>query len=95
MIKIECDSCSATGLYCGFAEPKGTAVICYRCGGAGYKEVSNAYNYTEFTKRKRKHGVQRVLCDGGLWMTRTGKEKTISVDEFYEYDPKLNKRKDW
>ncbi len=96
MIKIECDACSATGLYCGFAEPKGTAVICHGCSGTGCLEVNNAYNYTPFTGRKCKQGVQRVLGDGGLWMTRTGNEKTIPVEQFYQHDPSLNdKSKEW
>lgn len=81
-IKAECDACNGTGLYCGFAEPKGTAVICRGCNGTGCRTI----RYKEFTHRKRKRGVKRVMGDGGLWFARTGDEKTISVQEFYAND---------
>lgn len=78
-ITAECDACGGTGLYCGFAEPKGTAVICNKCGGTGCQII----RYKPFAGRKRKRGVKRVMGDGGLWFARTGEEKTISVEEFY------------
>lgn len=79
-IQAECDRCRGTGLYCGFAEPEGTAVICRNCGGTGCYTIT----YKEFTGRKRKRGVKRVMGDGGLWFVRDGNEKTISVQEFYK-----------
>ena len=80
-VKVECSACSGTGLYCGFAEPKGTAVICHKCGGSG----AEIFTYKEFTGRKRKRNIQRVITDGGLWMTRgKGETLTISIKEFYE-----------
>ena len=83
-IKVECGSCSGTGLYCGFAEPKGTAVICRGCGGSGAETI----RYKEFTGRKRKRNVQRVMTDGGYWFTRgKGEQPTISIKEFYEKVP--------
>jgi len=78
-IKAECTDCGATGLYCGFAEPEGTAVICCGCGGTGCKTI----RYKPFEKRKRKRGVQQIITDGGVWFARRGGEKTISVEEFY------------
>lgn len=78
-IKAECDACSGTGLYCGFAEPEGTAVICRGCSGTGCRTIT----YKEFTQRKHKRGVKRVMGDGGIWFARTGDEKTISIEEFY------------
>lgn len=78
-VKAECSSCGGTGLYCGFAEPKGTAVVCHTCRGTGCQSIK----YTPFTQRKRKSGVQRVMTDGGIWFARTGGEKTISADTFY------------
>lgn len=60
-IKIEhaCDSCNSTGLYTGFAEGKGAAVICNGCGGTG-KAVFEM-TYQKFTGRKGKNGIVRVL----------------------------------
>ena len=78
-IKANCKECSATGLYVGFAEPKGTAVVCVRCGGTGCQEIQ----YVEFKKRRRRRGVSRVLCDGGMWFVRKGESETISVEKFY------------
>lgn len=76
-VKIECGACGSTGLYKGFAEPAGTAVICNQCGGKGYKEAK------PFTGRRRKEGIQRVMVDGGLWFMRTGSNpQTISIEEF-------------
>ncbi len=78
--KFECVACSGTGLYKGFAEPPGTAVICHTCSGKGYSDSGKV----PFSGRKPKIGIQRVMCDGGLWMFRTGNLPTISIEEFYE-----------
>lgn len=81
-IQIECSPCNGTGLYCGFAEPKGTAVICHGCDGSGKTMLS----YREFTGRKRKRNIQHVLVQGNGplgWTCRTGNEKTIPIKEFY------------
>ena len=75
----ECEACGGTGLYCGFAEPKGTAVVCRICNGTGCHVI----HYKPFTGRRRREGVERVMGDGGLWFVRTGNEQIISVDEFY------------
>jgi hypothetical protein len=88
-IQIECDACNSTGLYCGFAEPKGTAVICYQCNGSGARTLS----YKEYTGRKRRRNIQRVLTDGGLWMTRTKSEApTISIKEFNKKVPEASRK---
>ena len=79
-VKAECSACGGTGLYCGFAEPKGMAVVCRQCGGTGCDTIS----YKPFDHRKRKRGVKVVLCDGGIWFARDGNEKTIPVEEFYK-----------
>ncbi len=60
-VDIECRSCGGTGLYCGMAEPKGTAVVCLSCGGTGCENIS----YTPFTKRKHKPGVHTVSLSRG------------------------------
>ena len=63
-LEYECDSCSGTGLYCGFAEPKGTAVVCIRCNGTG-KAV---FEYRPFEGRHPRKGVQIVCRSGGSFI---------------------------
>jgi hypothetical protein len=55
-VRTACDACRSTGLYQGFCEPKGTAVICCDCGGTGCKEIS----YTPFERRRRKKGIREI-----------------------------------
>ncbi len=83
--KMECRSCGATGLYKGFAEPKGTAVVCANCGGKGYVLQTG----TLFTFIKKKEGVQKVIMDGGTWMLRGASPKTISIEEFEKIQKSL------
>jgi len=82
-IQTECGPCDGTGLYCGFAEPEGTAVVCHGCGGTGATTLS----YRPYTGRRRRRGVKKVMSDGGLWMVRTGDEKTIDIKDFYDKLP--------
>jgi hypothetical protein len=63
-VKAECRSCDGTGLYVGFAEPKGTAVVCLTCDGTGCEEI----RYAPFTKRKSKRGIQRVQRARGTFL---------------------------
>jgi hypothetical protein len=55
-IVIQCPSCKGTGLYKGFAEKDGAAVVCHTCQGTGKTDFS----YEEFTGRKEREGVNRV-----------------------------------
>jgi hypothetical protein len=65
----ECTSCNGTGLYCGFAEAKGTAVICLGCNGQGWQES----RFAEFTGRKKKAGVKSISRSrGGFLATGVG-----------------------
>lgn len=57
IIIIECPHCEGTGLYIGFTERDGAAVICYHCNGTG----STTYSYKEFTGRKNRNDVTRVF----------------------------------
>ena len=56
-IKHECGSCRGTGLYAGFGEADGAAIVCHSCKGQGWQESV----FTEFTGRKEKKGVRRVF----------------------------------
>jgi len=62
-------------------------VICHGCGGSGADTVS----YKPYTGRKRKRNVQEILTDSGLWMVRSGNEKTISIKDFYDKVPEAEK----
>lgn len=60
-IEIECESCKGTGLYCGFAEPDGTARVCQICSGKG----GYLFYFTPFTKRKNRKGISIVRSEMG------------------------------
>lgn len=59
-VKAECDDCSGTGIYSGFAEGKGFAVVCNRCRGTGCRTIL----YKDFTKRKMKNNIHTVVRSG-------------------------------
>lgn len=65
----QCKSCGGTGLYVGFAEKDGAAVVCHTCKGTGCHHVK--IEYDDFEKRERRKGVKRVyevnpgICIGG------------------------------
>lgn len=63
-VKTECIACDATGLYSGFAEPKGTAVICLECDGSGCKEIC----FTPFTRRKGRRGIDIIRRSQGSFI---------------------------
>lgn len=79
-IKEECPSCSGTGLYSGFAEAKGEAVICLSCNGKGWSN----YKYKEFTGRKMKQGIKKITCSRGAFIaTGVGAVgKSMTYEEF-------------
>lgn len=56
-VDVECSSCGGSGLYCGFAEKNGCAVICSTCNGTGCEKIS----YKPFVKRHIKHTIKRVF----------------------------------
>lgn len=60
---VECTACGGTGLYQGFAEKDGAAVVCYICKGTGKQHVS--YTFTKFEKRQTRPNVKRVYKTSG------------------------------
>lgn len=56
---IQCPSCKGTGLYVGMAERDGYAVVCHQCKGTG--KYHYVYEYEEFTGRKHRDDVSRVV----------------------------------
>lgn len=55
----ECAECKGSGVYVGFAERDGMAVVCSKCKGTGRKDIT--IEYEPFTGRKKAEGVTRVL----------------------------------
>lgn len=76
-IDVQCPACGGSGVYCGFAEGKGTAVVCNRCNGSG--KYHYVYEYEEFSGRKIKEGIKRVYLSGYGYMTNLGKIKYDGV----------------
>jgi len=79
-VTVECEACQGTGLYEGFCEAKGEAVICLRCDGQGADLIS----YTPFTGRKAKKGVKSIRRSAGgfLPMNMGGTGPTMTYQEF-------------
>lgn len=55
-IEVNCLACRGTGLYAGYAEPDGVAVICDDCKGTGAVML----DYSLFTGRKKRGDVTTV-----------------------------------
>ena len=69
----ECEACKATGLYVGFAEKNGAAVVCRNCGGTGKQHVKFTYN--DFEGRRSRKNIKRVFqVNPGIWIG-TGETK--------------------
>lgn len=81
-VKIECKACNGTGLFRGFAEPEGTAVVCLNCKGTGGVDLT----YIPFTRRKEREGVRTVqLSRGSFVATGVGSGgRSISYQDFLD-----------
>lgn len=82
---VECSDYHGTGLYSGFCEALGEAVICVSCGGSGAETIE----FKEFTGRSRKRGIKTIShsqgCFIGIGVGATGKAMTYK--EFVEKIP--------
>jgi hypothetical protein len=82
MVKVdaECDACDATGLYRGFMEARGAAVVCVNCEGSGCMVIS----YRPFIKRRGRRDIKTVAQSKGTFIaTGVGaKGKPITYAEF-------------
>ena len=63
-IIVECGSCGGTGLYSGFCEGKGNAVVCINCEGTGAQKL----RFKEYTGRKRKKGISNINFSRGSFI---------------------------
>lgn len=82
-IRIECDACHGTGLYEGFCEPEGTAVVCLQCAGTGWLD----FQYREFTGRKKRRGVKRICLSRGSFIA-TGVGEVGEPMTYKEFEKK-------
>lgn len=74
-LEIECQTCGGTGIYKGFAERNGAAVVCHTCKGTGCEKYHFAY--TPFTKRSIDPTAKRVFITGYGYCVGT---KPITLD---------------
>jgi len=63
-IEIECPACNGSGVYQGFAEPEGVAVVCVQCNGTG----KTTFTYNEFQGRNRRRGISIVRRSAGTFI---------------------------
>lgn len=63
-VKIECRACGGTGIYSGFAEPEGVAVICVKCRGSGCEEVT----FVPFVRRRGHREIHTVRQSRGSFI---------------------------
>ncbi len=82
-VVCECDACHGTGLYSGFMEAKGEAVICTVCCGTG-KQV---LNLKPFNRRKHKPGITRIRAGSGTILDDPSRARWLSYEEFEQKIP--------
>lgn len=70
-MQYECGSCQATGLYRGFAEPLGVAVVCLACDGSGFVDATNRTKTTSsksFSGLRHRQDVNTVCRSRGSFV---------------------------
>ena len=79
-VLAECSSCNGTGLYRGFAEREGVAVVCVVCNGTGCTKL----RYKPFVKRHGRRDVKYVHRSKGMFIgTGVGPSGgRVSYEEF-------------
>ena len=85
VVICECPSCGGTGLYRGFAERPGTAVVCLECGGQGWRKLQ----YTEFTGRKRKNNVKEIYESRGSFIVTGVGPRDDNAMTYSEFNTKF------
>jgi hypothetical protein len=84
-IKQECPSCKGVGLYRGFYDAPGEAVICGGCAGKGW----SLYQYQEFTGRKKKRDIKTIRGSRGTFIATGvgGVRPRMTYKEFEQQYP--------
>jgi DnaJ-class molecular chaperone len=77
-LHIECGACHGTGLYSGFMERAGEAVVCVQCGGTGRQTI----RYNEYTGRKKKRGIKQIRAGSGLIVDQPSRNSWFTYEEF-------------
>lgn len=86
----KCKTCKGTGLYVGFAENDGAAVVCSNCKGTGC--VHFVHEYEEFEGRTIKPDVDWVFqCNPGIGIGTGGEHQLrdfggMSYDAWLEFE---------
>ena len=83
IVTVECDSCSGSGLYQGFMEGKGRAVVCTSCGGEGRQKIS----FKPFTGRRKRRGIKEIRFGSGLIIDAPSDKAWFSYAEFEKAVP--------
>ena len=72
----KCEACGGSGIYTGFAEQDGAAVVCYKCKGTGKVTIK----YEEFKEREVTPGIRRVFrTNVGVGI---GENKALRLEDF-------------
>ena len=75
-----CKACGGTGLYKGFAEKEGCAVVCNQCNGNGFKKTASG-------ERKLCNDVKRVFAhSAGFVHAATGKYKNEKTGKWFNFE---------
>jgi len=78
-IETQCKSCGGSGVYRGYQEAKGLAVVCHTCKGTGCEVLK----YTPFKGRKRRNDVDIVRISGGAFGSGP-QGTTVSYEDFLQ-----------
>lgn len=83
----QCGHCAGTGLYVGYGERNGAAVVCSRCDGTGRREMT--HEYVEFSGQRYRDDVRRVYrCNPGIGIDATIVPGGAPYEEWVE-DPEI------
>jgi hypothetical protein len=78
-VKSQCAACGGTGIYHGFAEPRGVGVVCIQCDGTGCYIIE----YEPFTERKRRNDITTVQLSRGSTILSCGPSgNSVSYNDF-------------
>lgn len=78
--EAECSNCNSTGLYQGFAEQEGFAIVCRTCKGTGCRSVK--VEYTPFRNRRDIQNINRVLESNPGIGVGIDKERDLTIESF-------------